>query len=595
MRNTWKRILALMLAVVMILGLTACSKTEPEQGGKETTATNETKAPDSQGAQETDAPEEELEPITLTWMLMNFAAPGIHTKDNPALQYIYDKLKIEIEFISYDLDMLTVQAAGGDLSDIIELQYNIAAQLVESEQIIPLDDLLAEHGQTVVERWGDALEASRQILGNGEYIYSIPRQMNVATEENIRSGGVGGFYIRQDIYKAIGAPKMESRDDLLNVLVQMQDYARKHYGRDDIYGTTFKATAGAASNSCVFLAHDGYTWWDFGSAVHIETGELEHMLTNPDSAQWDAIHFWNKAYRLGLLHPESFTASDTPAQITRGTALSGIQWGNTLLDKEQFGDTAMMVYPEGVFDYYFGVYGSPAPLGQGVNNNATAITANCEYPERAMQLINFLNTDEGLRLIFNGVQGVDWDYVDGVPKYIGEVGEAYAKSKEEGNAAKENRVVPSAYALANLGGSYICDDGYPANLVSASHYIATQTDSAYLDYVQDYDPEFTFPGQVHDKWVKEGTAKTDSSGKAAMIYALRGLPSIENQQKYQAANEVFKSNIAGLLTAESDDAFEKLKLQVIDQFLQVGLGDVDAELEQLHAEATKTYEAMSNK
>ena len=51
MRNTWKRILVLMLAVVMILGLTACSKTEPEQGGKETTAANETKAPDSQGAQ----------------------------------------------------------------------------------------------------------------------------------------------------------------------------------------------------------------------------------------------------------------------------------------------------------------------------------------------------------------------------------------------------------------------------------------------------------------------------------------------------------------------------------------------------------------
>ncbi|MBQ8814512.1 MAG: extracellular solute-binding protein [Lachnospiraceae bacterium] len=595
MRNTWKRTLAFILSVVMLLGLTACSQTEPEQGGKESTAASETKAPETQGAQETRAPEEELEPITLTWMVMNYSSPGIHTEENPALKYIYDKLKIEIDFISYDQDMLTLQAAGDDLADIVELQYNIGSQLVESEQIIPLDDLLEEYGQTVLERWGDTLEVSRQNLGNGEHIYSIPRGKIEANVDSPALDGAGGFYIRRDIYKAIGAPKMETRDELLNVLKQMQDYARDYYGRDDIYGTAFKATSGAGSNSCIFIQHDGYTWYDAGSAIHIETGELKHMLTDPDSEQWDAIYFWNKAYRMGLLHPESFTNSDAYGLITSGKALSGIQWGDTVLDKEEFGDTALMTWVEGVFDYYLGIYESPAPLGGGVSNSATAISANCEYPERAMQLINFLNTDEGLRLIYNGVQGVDWDYVDGVPQYIGEVGAAYAKSAADGDAARIKKCVDYAHTLANLGVNYVCDDGYPALLTLSAPYLASQIDSAYLAYVQDYDPEFTYPGQVYDKWIKEGTAKTDISDKAAMIYGLRGLLSIENQQKFQAANEVFKANIASLLTAESDDAFEKLKLEVIEKFLQVGLGDVDAEWELLHAEAIQKYEDLLSK
>ncbi len=46
-----------------------------------------------------------------------------------------------------------------------------------------------------------------------------------------------------------------------------------------------------------------------------------------------------------------------------------------------------------------------------------AITTNCEHPEKAMQLLDYLNSEEGARLIYSGVEGVHWEYDEnGVPQ-----------------------------------------------------------------------------------------------------------------------------------------------------------------------------------
>ena len=597
MKNKFNRFLALALNVSLIAGLAACGSTAATEESKpaETSAVvEESVAAEDAAAEETTAAEEEIDktPITLTWMVTGVTNTGVLTDTNPALQYIYDQTGIEIEFVPYDLDMLTLRASGGDLTDIVMLDYNIAPQLIESEQIIPLDDLLDRYGQNVVAHMETALEASRDVVGNSEHIYSIPCKITTVSEDNVQAEGATGFRIRADIYEAIGSPEMNSLDDLLDVLAQMQEYQRNATGRDDIYGTCFRATAGAGSNSCAWVFHYGYENWNYGSAVHSVTGEIAHLLADPESCQWEAVEFWNKAYRMGILHPDSFTSSDPLALVGEGTSLSSIKYDDELLDKETHGENAVMVYPEGVFEYYAGVYGLAKPFGFGLSNTSTAISSNCEYPERAMQLIDFLNSDEGMRVIYNGLQGVHWDYVDGVPTYIGEIAEAYEKSIADGEAARNEVIMPCVWSFANAGGGTILSDGYPAEISNSESFHAIYTDPAYVNYASKYDPSFTTTGQVYDSWIKAGEAKTGNSDKGGIIYGLMGMLSDENIQKYQAVNEIFKANIAKLLTAESDEAFEELKLDVIEQFMETGLGDVDAELDVLHAEAVKAYEAL---
>ena len=39
----------------------------------------------------------------------------------------------------------------------------------------------------------------------------------------------------------------------------------------------------------------------------------------------------------------------------------------------------------------------------------TAITKNCKNPEKAMELIDFMNSEEGARLVYSGLEGSHWN------------------------------------------------------------------------------------------------------------------------------------------------------------------------------------------
>ena len=87
-------------------------------------------------------------------------------------------------------------------------------------------------------------------------------------------------------------------------------------------------------------------------------------------------------------------------------------------DKNICGEDAAMYMIPGTFPYAMQIYPYANPLGYQAAN-ALVISANCEYPERAMELIEFMTSDEGARLVRTGVPGEDWDVVDGEPELIG--------------------------------------------------------------------------------------------------------------------------------------------------------------------------------
>ena len=59
-----------------------------------------------------------------------------------------------------------------------------------------------------------------------------------------------------------------------------------------------------------------------------------------------------------------------------------------------------------------------------------AISKKCKYPERAMELLNYAWSYEGSYLFQNGVQGENWDIIDGEPQYL----DAYVQGLNDGTA-----------------------------------------------------------------------------------------------------------------------------------------------------------------
>ena len=68
--------------------------------------------------------------------------------------------------------------------------------------------------------------------------------------------------------------------------------------------------------------------------------------------------------------------------------------------------------------------------GTGINGwTVTLISKNCEHPERALELFSYMMSREGQRLIWLGVEGETWDYVDGIETMHPDVKELLARDR----------------------------------------------------------------------------------------------------------------------------------------------------------------------
>ena len=72
-----------------------------------------------------------------------------------------------------------------------------------------------------------------------------------------------------------------------------------------------------------------------------------------------------------------------------GTTVSVAQWGPTIISNDS------------------------------VRGSISCISNNCQYPEKALQLLEIVNTDTFVRdLFYYGVQGENWDYTDDTKQWV---------------------------------------------------------------------------------------------------------------------------------------------------------------------------------
>ncbi|MFD0712833.1 hypothetical protein [Paenibacillus sp. GCM10027626] len=552
-----KRLKWMTAVLAMLLVITACSSGTGDNGGN-AGKVQEVKEPSALSN----------DPIVLKLFCTDCSEAGV--QKTAIAEEIKKKFNITLDVVKGDEQKLQALLAGGDLPDVITLEgavINMKDSLIQSGQVMALDELLDKYGANIKKHSSLSLDVMRKVNSNNTgNVYFLTTAQEKAYDGLVKQNAAYGFFTRWDLYKKIGAPEMNNEDDYLLALQKMQALQPTASNGKKVYALSSWTDWGTWPYMITYPFSHGYTNVGSGDLLlDRETGEVEATYTNPDGIFWKGIKFFNKAYQMGLFDPDGFIQKSSQNSERRKTGEIITHYmpakSGTMIAGAGGDENAQMIMIPGPFPYIPGVYAEDNPWGWGLTSHA--ITSNNKNPERTMQLLDYLSSPEGGRLLFSGVEGTDWDVVDGKPQLIGELARAEnSEYKKQVGIGQYNKV------LSSFAGSYPDDNGMPIDL--GMNVMPESITAAEKDFAAHYGAEFQYPGQVYDKLIKENKAK--SATKFWLASSLLAAPSEESSQALSKAQEYFMANVAKFVMAKDDASFDAVKQKAIEDFNNMGVG-----------------------
>ncbi|HEY5584434.1 MAG TPA: extracellular solute-binding protein [Ruminiclostridium sp.] len=474
-----RKLLAVLVAVSIVASFAGCGGS-----ASKSEATNATGTQQEASTGTSTSPQKE--PVTLKCY---FAAgiipitPGI--QDDPVAKEIEKQTGVTIDVMVGSADQAKVMVASGDLADISSFG-DIATinSLIKAGSITPLDEYLTNASN--IQKNGDkALRFSKEFISNGTgKTFALPERAKkiaspIATGQN-------GVFLRWDYYKELGTPEINNADDLIKVLADMQ---KKHPTNADgkkTYGVSTIADWGpsAAYSGISYLAkYSGLSGIQGFANFNIKSNEYVPLLDDKNTL-WKGIEFYNKAYRAGILDPESFTqkTENWIGKNNEGRNLCVfaewmIQAANADLAKSSNRSASYVDVPMLDTAEYTSVYDRMSPLG--MTGRMLVVSSKCKAPQRAVDLFDYLFSEEGSRTILTGTKGRTWTEDGGKLKVTAEAvaGDADYRTKE---------AVHKYEGLVGLDYDALDSNGQFLDLFLEPDTASVSYTSAQKDYIQHY-------------------------------------------------------------------------------------------------------------
>jgi putative aldouronate transport system substrate-binding protein len=349
---------------------------------------------------------ETLEPST--YHLFNAGAAGkdLNTNETTLGKKFEEEtgVNFRLEHLVGDLNQkIGVMVAGGNYPDVIVPDAGIDT-LLDAGAFIPLNDLLEEHGQNILEAYADYLPMFTHDDGN---IYYLPFGATVNEFQPNPNIDQGAFWIQRGILKEYGFPEIKTLDEYLEVITR---YAAENPEIDGMKtipftGLTYDWRFFAFSNIPNHLA--GYPN-DGGVMVNMDTHEAKVYADSEYAKRW--LKELNTLNADGNLDQEMFVMNydEYLAKLTSGRVLGffdyGWQFGNAANALRDAGDpdkeymALPVVFDESITDQYL-----EPPTFTG--NRGIGITVSAKNPERIIQYWDNLIKEENQKLVFWGIEG----------------------------------------------------------------------------------------------------------------------------------------------------------------------------------------------
>lgn len=416
-----RKLLSLLLCIIMVVSVTACGSTKDKE--ESSVASKSSQSAENKSSEAESSVEEERETITLT--ALNYQ----NVDSFPwFLEYVEEEFGIILESkMGNDSTVLQSLMASGELTDLVVLMSrdNIKTA-VDGNMLLDLDQYADQLPDVMnSELYAPALERLRDSYG---FLPGLP--CTVGT----KNGLSGNHVVRWDLYEDLGMPEVPDEDAWLEMLADMKElYPKTEDGKNTVGIGIWTDWDGKN-----VYAVKGYYMWHKGYIDKISAatefyydgskGAPTSILAD-DSVYYQGLKFLRKAKQLGLIDPD--VVSVKWQSITEQMASGSILWFyddysylyNANEDAEDYSGYAPLYYGEEK-----AVFASDNALGDGTL--LLGVSSKCEYPERAVEFLNWWYSDEGISMLINGPEGVVWEWKDGQRVYTDAYVEAYNKGEE---------------------------------------------------------------------------------------------------------------------------------------------------------------------
>ncbi|MBS4828870.1 MAG: hypothetical protein KH128_07320 [Firmicutes bacterium] len=181
-----------------------------------------------------------------------------------------------------------------------------------------------------------------------------------------------------------------------------------------------------------------------------------------------------------------------------------------------------------------------------------------------MEVLNYLFSYEGSRLLRSGVKGVHWDVIDGVAQFTPEMNEILKKGGEE----LQKTGVDFFEQMSGYGQGVVNpEDGEPIKLQQGQVALKSQNLPVDDDFNEYYNCDY--PYQAFENKIKEGKIKDFSD----YDYEWRMVIDIEPEEiKMISAkiDDIVNKGQPKLILAKDDAEFESVKAQMIEDIYDAG-------------------------
>ena len=486
---------------------------------------------------------------------------------------IKDRFNIELNIIASQVVGNTIYATRseeGNLGDIIIVDKAKFPEIVEAGLARDISDKLPAC-ENIMQFKTQIDVYNKGLTGEDGKYYGIPTEMTDTAPDTLTDDVIySSPMLRWDLYKEIGAPKLENLDDLLAALEKIHEIHPTNDDGDPAYPFTLWADWDGNDNMIGIANVVQLTTWYGeklkGSAM-LKPDYTFSPLYDRANAYYTITKFLNKAYQKGLVDPDSGTQNwdNVSAKLSSGRA--DVMWYSwqvgfwNSVDRLNAGN-AFIFIPVGDQNYYADAdryYGSDRMFGIGAGVEG-------EKYDRIMAFLDWYASPEGVTFQHDGIEGLN---------YIVENGK-FVPYKD--NALMDNLPVPDEFG----GGGY--SDGNNAinqwivssicvNPITgerfAQKYWQSYKDMTMTEMKKEWQAMFDAEDPVD--WMKK-------NGKLLASPSVDFTPAADNNDIIALRSEInaklceYTWNL--IMSCDTDDAFEAMWDEMVAELDGLGYNDL---------------------
>lgn len=347
------------------------------------------------------------------------------------------KFNVELNIIPEGAGVFETRMTSGNLGDIVVWgadndKYPLA---VKNNLLFGWEDdnVLDEYGPYIKKNMPDALKKNKELTktitnGASDKLYGFGA--NVALNSKDHESFFYTWDTRWDLYKKLGYPKVKNLQDYHKMLKNMQKLCPSDDSGNKVYAVSLWPDWDDAMVMYVKAMATAYYGYDeLALGLYDPTNGKYHDALEEKGPYLEMLKWFNDLYQDGLIDPDSMTQTydEMIAKVQNGGTLFSIfnysgSLGYNTKEHTSAGKLMYCMKPE-----------DASPIVYGMNtqggDRVWSIGAKTEYPEKCMEIINYLATPEGRMTMEYGPKGYTWDYDDQKHAYLTDVGMKCQKDK----------------------------------------------------------------------------------------------------------------------------------------------------------------------